>query len=245
MLTAYFDLNATDIFKMRLNDKIWIDNSWWNINKIIDYDVNAQALTKVELISADDYLDLPTFRTRRPIADPLPWADFATLPIYDTNTYHKNINLSPNVKILGKGNVVDQNLKGVLVGNDTTVNNNSELTLGGETDAEIFNPTPTYETITLPIGAWNMDANSSVVIAHGIADYTKIRSMSAMIINDAQNALLNLSAVVFTTGLGYGAISGASSTIVELQRTNGGFFDSADYDDTGINRGFITITYEL
>jgi hypothetical protein len=245
MLTAYFDLNATDIFKMRLNDKIWIDNSWWNINKIIDYDVNAQALTKVELISADDYLDLPTFRTRRPIADPLPWADFATLPIYDTNTYHKNINLSPNVKILGKGNVVDQNLKGVLVGNDTTVNNNSELTLGGETDAEVFNPTPTYETITLPIGVWDMALNSNLTLPHGIADFTKIRSINIMILDDSGLALVPLYYSDPATGVLSGILLGSDSTSVYLARTDTGIFNTTDYDDTGINRGFVTITYEL
>jgi len=63
LLTALFDLNAVDIQKLKLNDKIRIDNGYWNINKVIDYDANSNNLTKVELISIDDDLELPPFDT--------------------------------------------------------------------------------------------------------------------------------------------------------------------------------------
>lgn len=56
MLIAYFDLNENDIANLSLADKIRIDNSYWNINKIIDYDGNNKKLTKVELISVDESL---------------------------------------------------------------------------------------------------------------------------------------------------------------------------------------------
>ena len=46
MLTSYFNLRDADIQAMELNDKIRIDNSWWNINKVIDYDANANKLTQ-------------------------------------------------------------------------------------------------------------------------------------------------------------------------------------------------------
>lgn len=58
LLTAYFNLTAYDIQKMKLSDKIRIDNSWWNINKIIDYNSNANEPTKVELINIDDELSI-------------------------------------------------------------------------------------------------------------------------------------------------------------------------------------------
>jgi hypothetical protein len=61
MLTAMFNLTESDIQKMKLNDKIRIDNSWWNINKVIDYDANATKLTKVELISIDTEIDFMPF----------------------------------------------------------------------------------------------------------------------------------------------------------------------------------------
>ncbi len=59
LLTAKFNLSSVDIKKLKLNDKIRIDNSYWNINKVIDYDANSNNLTTVELISIDDDLVLP------------------------------------------------------------------------------------------------------------------------------------------------------------------------------------------
>ena len=61
LLTAYFLLNEVDIQHMELNDKIRIDNSWWSINKIIDYNANDLVPTKVELISLETEIDLPNF----------------------------------------------------------------------------------------------------------------------------------------------------------------------------------------
>lgn len=63
LLTAQFYLNAVDIQTLKLNDKIRIDNSYWNINKVIDYDANANKLTTVELISIDEELELPPFNS--------------------------------------------------------------------------------------------------------------------------------------------------------------------------------------
>jgi len=61
LLTAYFLLNEVDIQIMELNDKIRIDNSWWSINKVIDYNANDLVPTKVELISLETEIDLPNF----------------------------------------------------------------------------------------------------------------------------------------------------------------------------------------
>ena len=62
LLSAYFNLNSVDIQQMRMNDKIRIDNSYWNINKLT-YDANSSNLTLVELISVDDELELVDLKT--------------------------------------------------------------------------------------------------------------------------------------------------------------------------------------
>lgn len=64
MLSAYFDLRANDIAGLKLNDKIRIDNSWWSINSINDYKANENTLTKVELLSIDEEIDLPPFKVK-------------------------------------------------------------------------------------------------------------------------------------------------------------------------------------
>jgi len=61
MLTAFFNLKESDIQPLELNDKIRIDNSWWNINKVIDYNANGNELTQVELISIDNEVDFMPF----------------------------------------------------------------------------------------------------------------------------------------------------------------------------------------
>ena len=61
MLTAMFNLKDTDIQALRLNDKIRIDNSWWNINRVIDYNANGNQLTQVELISIDSEVNFMPF----------------------------------------------------------------------------------------------------------------------------------------------------------------------------------------
>ena len=61
MLTAFFNLKESDIQPLELNDKIRIDNSWWNINRVIDYNANGSELTQVELISIDNEVDFMPF----------------------------------------------------------------------------------------------------------------------------------------------------------------------------------------
>lgn len=58
LMTVYFALTPADIQLLRLNDKIRIDNSYWNINRVIDYNAAGNDLTKVELISIDEALRL-------------------------------------------------------------------------------------------------------------------------------------------------------------------------------------------
>ncbi len=43
MLIAYFYLREDDIQTLKLNDKIRIDNSWWNINRVIDWLEGSQS----------------------------------------------------------------------------------------------------------------------------------------------------------------------------------------------------------
>lgn len=49
LLTAYFYLEPLDILKLDFRDQIVIDNSYWRINRILDYNPFGEDLTKVEL----------------------------------------------------------------------------------------------------------------------------------------------------------------------------------------------------
>lgn len=139
MLTAMFDLSIADIANINLNDKIYTRNSWWNINRIIDFDANGNKLTKVELISIDDELELPPFRIGTGIGNQ---PNLPNNPIDDllTDYYdHNNVNFSGgSVTVKGKGNVINENIQGFVVGDNQVIEEgdgywvNGKL-IGGET----------------------------------------------------------------------------------------------------------------
>ena len=119
MLTAYFDLREDDIQSLKLNSKVRIDNSWWTINKVIDYDCNAQNLTKVELMSVDTEIDLAPFA--KGSVTPTTIGDLAshTGSIHFNNSFVGNVIPSTSTSaIYGQGNVIQPNVNGIIVGNN-------------------------------------------------------------------------------------------------------------------------------
>jgi len=119
MLTAYFNLREDDIQSLKLNSKIRIDNSWWTINKVIDYDCNANNLTKVELMSADTEIDLAPFKKGR--VTPTTVGDLSTHTgsIHWDNSFVGNTVPSTSVSaIYGQGNVIQPGVNGIIVGNN-------------------------------------------------------------------------------------------------------------------------------
>jgi len=128
LLTAYFYLRETDIQHMALNDKIRIDNSWWSINKIIDYNANDSTPTKVELISLETEIDLPPFfgGTITPVG-PGNGTQIQSI----MNTYRSTTNVTTNNNdsiILGSGNVVGDGLRALVVGDGLSIENDGIAT---------------------------------------------------------------------------------------------------------------------
>jgi hypothetical protein len=50
ILIAYFNLSDEDIYNFKYNDKIFIDNTYYRVNKIIDYNPLKSEVTKVEIV---------------------------------------------------------------------------------------------------------------------------------------------------------------------------------------------------
>lgn len=129
MLTAYFYLNESDINLLKLNDKIRIDNSWWNINKVIDYNANLNQLTKVELISVDTEIDLAPFQVNTGNPSPSTTTSVALESILRSAMYSGNVILEgSDVSVYGVRNTIAQNVRGVVIGNDQTLNEDGIIT---------------------------------------------------------------------------------------------------------------------
>ena len=120
IMTAYFNLNYTDVTSLGLNERIYIYDSWWYINKITDFDLNNTKLTKVELLSADP--TIPNFVPNNNVVvnnskgDALARArnresmDKSVSNILGTNTIY--------TKILGNNNTVQSGSKSILIVGD-------------------------------------------------------------------------------------------------------------------------------
>jgi hypothetical protein len=113
---------------MELNDKIRIDNSWWSINKVIDYNANNLQPTKVELISLETEIDLPPF-FGGPITPVGPGNGTQIQSIM--NTYRSTTNVTTNNNdsiIIGSGNVVGDGLRALVVGDGLSIENDGIAT---------------------------------------------------------------------------------------------------------------------
>ena len=149
MLIAYFDLREVDIQSLKLNDKIYIDNSWWNINKIQDYNGNQRQLTKVELISIDTEIDLAPFKTGlgRPFGDVM--VGVGVNALIGRSTFNNNVILpGANALVFGKGNVVTAGTKGLIVGDGQTLTDDgmviNNLTVTGTINGDAVVPYKKY-----------------------------------------------------------------------------------------------------
>lgn len=171
MLVAYFNLNEADIQSMKLNDKIRIDNSWWNINKVIDYDANSNAPTKVELISIDTEIDLAPFIT----APGVPTSPTTTAASEDsilaTKSAEANVNLSGmDVIVKGTGNNIGDGLRGVVIGDNKTLQEDGIITPrinGAAAAAQI------YVALLTQSGT---DAPSAVVLSNNLGEIVWTRT---------------------------------------------------------------------
>ena len=173
MLTAEFDLRETDIATLKLNDKIRIDNSWWNINKVIDYDCNNPRLTKVELLSVDTEIDYARFTTGKPIFPTTGQVGNITTPLINSNFESNNVvSSASNAMVFGQGNVIQQGFNGVVIGNNKSVssgdsgiwtdNLNGKSLTNWSPNSLIYSPTLIDQDYTL-------SADDTLIISDGAA----------------------------------------------------------------------------
>ncbi len=103
----------------------------------------------------------------------------------------------------------------------------------------------------LEIGDWNMyitgggSGASTKDVAHGIADYKKIRTVFVIIRDDSDDLYLPLQRGVNPTDTTLsGFLHSWNSANVVLNVLIGGGFDITLYNSTSYNRGWVTIEYE-
>jgi hypothetical protein len=132
MLIANFDLKENDIQALKLNDKIRIDNSWWNINKVIDYDANARKLTRVELISIDNEINFTKFMGPGGPLIPVGPAAIGAMQMLAMGGINTTAMITSNVfsnqataMVMGRGNTIVGGTRSVVVGDGYIISDNT------------------------------------------------------------------------------------------------------------------------
>jgi hypothetical protein len=228
MLIASFYLNEADIQTLKLNDKIRIDNSWWNINKVIDYNANDTALTKVELISIDTEIDLATFKTRNSIYIGENELSAATSGIKYDIKRQSNVNLSQgNFEVYGKGNVIGENLRGIAIGDNQSVTENGIVTTNLKVTETINGQSvntivPTYQKYIATIVQSGTNDPTVYVLENTIGDIVWTRVMAGQYQGFLLNAFpsidktyLSISQVSNTQGVFYMTYFSADAILID------------------------------
>jgi hypothetical protein len=104
---------------------------------------------------------------------------------------------------------------------------------------------PYLKTKVVNIGDWDMDTDDTKLVPHGLTE-SKIRAVLDVAIIDDNGNLYPLRRVDTSTGNVDGGIVsyGAGGTDMSLWRRTSGLFDTANFNQTSFNRGYITIQYE-
>lgn len=89
------------------------------------------------------------------------------------------------------------------------------------------------KTTVIEIGAWDIQANQTITLVAPI-DLTKVVSIKVTIIADSTGRRFDFAP---------GADQISTGGNITLVATTGGPFDSGNYNDTGINRGYVIIQY--
>ena len=90
-------------------------------------------------------------------------------------------------------------------------------------------------TKIIDIGTWSVPDALTKTISHGISDFSKIRNISAILINNTGDYRFEF--IRSSTTLS------CNSAAVILTITSGGDFDDSEFSGTSANRGFIIIRY--
>ena len=148
LYTVYLNLTSADIAQLKLNDKIYLDRSYWNINKVIDYNANANEHTKVELLSIDDELVLPKIKTRPSnnvsTASSTIKTDISTA-ISAINSSLTINHSSGDVTILGKGNFILPEVRSaIVIGDNQVVTKNGITSNTGNVNENFANTDLTF-----------------------------------------------------------------------------------------------------
>lgn len=154
LIVGYFYLTPTDILNLSFQNKIWVDEAYYRLNKVFDYNPTADQLTKVELLKIKD--GVPFVATQKKVYGGVGTIGSDLTPLFtgtgggDSPTDDGGGFSSPLNRVMGSGNRIGATSIGVFVtGNRNSVGENCQrvtilnssgcTVLAGVTDVMILN----------------------------------------------------------------------------------------------------------
>lgn len=143
LLTAYFILTEYDISILKMNDKIFIKDTWYNINTL-QYDPNSLGPTKVVLMTVDEELAIGFPKTIGNVGKPILGTytlEALSAEIYNTLNWNY---ADSSVSVFGINNRVAAGVKNVLIVGDNNIVDDSntiyteKLVVDGKHVSELF-----------------------------------------------------------------------------------------------------------
>jgi hypothetical protein len=129
VLTAEFYLDAWDIAKLDFRDQILLENSYWRLNQVNDYNPFKEGLTKVELIKVRDIAKQPVEVFNLGIAGSTGNQGTSEKKPLTGRKLLKNGNLSPQFKgsVNGHNNIVGDSVDSFkIIGNNNVISDASK-----------------------------------------------------------------------------------------------------------------------
>lgn len=120
LFACYLVLTEYDISILKMNDKLFIKDTWYNINSL-QYDPNSYGPTKAMLMTIDDELAIGFPKSPRVIGKPVLGTStkaMLTDQIYSTLNWNY---ADASVRVMGTGNAVGQDVRNVLVVGDNKI----------------------------------------------------------------------------------------------------------------------------
>lgn len=129
LLTADFDLNEVDITNLNFAKPIFIRDSYWLLNRVIDYNASQNGLTRVELIKS---VNSPRFKPRKKIVKGAYFSDSQTIKPWLTIKGNLNldnanpgdtgnVNYGAMTSITGRNNIVYNEVKSSRISGDNNI----------------------------------------------------------------------------------------------------------------------------
>lgn len=251
LVTSYFRLTETDINKIKdnLSPRIFVKDSYYVINKIVDYKPLEEGLTKVELLYIEKGSTFePTTATTESVVQINP--DLFISEIVTTNQIFSgpirsnvtNEVHSRDVLVLGEDNYVGENVTGIINGSNNNVGGGSEnIHIQGNNNVVSPGLSNVYaigddlevtdsNTFILPsgrIGLWEFTDNESIL---------SYNSVNANIIDPTSNQSIIAGGITNTVNGDFSAIVGGFNNVVN---NSASFIGGGNNNNANGNLSFI------